>query len=52
MATNDFFSSKKSAAVFKHGILSRYPVVFAAKTGKLATGRKVISVPSSTARPG
>lgn len=33
-ANAGFFASKKSAAVFKHGILKRYPVVFAAKTGR------------------
>lgn len=30
----DFFASKKAMAVFKHGILHRYPVVFASKTAK------------------
>lgn len=30
---DDFFATKKSEAVFKHGILSRYPAVFAAKAG-------------------
>jgi three-Cys-motif partner protein len=38
----EFFASKKPAAVFKHGILSRYPVVFAAKTGKGVAGNRVI----------
>jgi len=33
-ANLEFFASKKSAAVFKHGILKRYPVVFAVKTGQ------------------
>ncbi|NBE80921.1 three-Cys-motif partner protein TcmP [Micromonospora rubida] len=33
-ANEDFFRSKKAAAVLKHGILKRYPVVFAAKTGR------------------
>jgi three-Cys-motif partner protein len=42
MASTDFFASKKAAAVFKHGILSRYPAVFAAKTGKLAIGGRVV----------
>lgn len=32
-SNDDFFATKRSAAVFKHGILKRYPVVFAAKTG-------------------
>ncbi|MDM4720119.1 three-Cys-motif partner protein TcmP [Micromonospora sp. WMMA1363] len=32
-SNDDFFATKKAAAVFKHGILSRYPVVFAAKAG-------------------
>ncbi|MGW0216184.1 three-Cys-motif partner protein TcmP [Micromonospora chokoriensis] len=35
MSNNDeFFRSKKAAAVLKHGILKRYPVVIAAKTGQ------------------
>jgi three-Cys-motif partner protein len=38
----DFFASKKAAAVFKHGILSRYPVVFAAKTGRTSVGKRVV----------
>jgi three-Cys-motif partner protein len=38
----DFFKSRKSAAVFKHGILSRYPVVFASKTGKDVDGNRVV----------
>jgi hypothetical protein len=33
-ANEEFFRSRKSAAVLKHGILKRYPVVFAAKTGR------------------
>lgn len=33
-ANEDFFRSRKAAAVLKHGILKRYPVVFAAKTGQ------------------
>ncbi|MFC0503616.1 three-Cys-motif partner protein TcmP [Micromonospora costi] len=33
-ANDDFFKSRKAAAVLKHGILKRYPVVFASKTGQ------------------
>ncbi|MBG6069420.1 three-Cys-motif partner protein TcmP [Micromonospora ureilytica] len=33
-ANDDFFRSRKAAAVLKHGILKRYPVVFASKTGQ------------------
>src|SRR5262249_43071272 len=34
MSSNeDFFAERKAAAVFKHAILSRYPVVFASKAG-------------------
>ncbi|MFE0592356.1 three-Cys-motif partner protein TcmP [Micromonospora echinospora] len=33
-AHDDFFRSRKAAAVLKHGTLKRYPVVFAAKTGQ------------------
>ncbi|HEU0086159.1 MAG TPA: three-Cys-motif partner protein TcmP [Pseudonocardiaceae bacterium] len=29
----DFFRERRAQAVFKHGILSRYPTVFASKTG-------------------
>ncbi len=32
-ANEDFFRERRAQAVFKHGILSRYPVVFASKTG-------------------
>ncbi|NIL56239.1 three-Cys-motif partner protein TcmP [Salinispora arenicola] len=32
-SNDDFFATKKSEAVFKHGILSRYPAVFASKAG-------------------
>lgn len=42
MAGTDFFASRKSAAVFKHGILSRYPVVFASKTGRKVDGNRVV----------
>jgi three-Cys-motif partner protein len=37
-----FFETRKSAAVFKHGILSRYPVVFASKTGRDVDGNRVV----------
>ncbi|MFY1617920.1 three-Cys-motif partner protein TcmP [Micromonospora sp. WMMD736] len=33
-ANDEFFRSRKAAAVLKHGILKRYPVVFASKTGQ------------------
>ncbi|MEU8311956.1 MULTISPECIES: three-Cys-motif partner protein TcmP [unclassified Micromonospora] len=33
-ANEEFFRSKKAAAALKHGILKRYPVVFASKTGQ------------------
>lgn len=32
-ANEEFFRERRTQAVFKHGILSRYPVVFASKTG-------------------
>lgn len=38
----EFFATKKAAAVFKHGILKRYPVVFAAKTGGRVEGKRVV----------
>ncbi|HZM82926.1 MAG TPA: three-Cys-motif partner protein TcmP [Candidatus Limnocylindrales bacterium] len=40
-SNEDFFITKKAAAVFKHGILSRYPVVFAAKAGMKVPGHRV-----------
>lgn len=36
----DFFRERRAQPVFKHGILSRYPTVFAAKTG--LAGRRVV----------
>ncbi len=40
MADNDaFFDEKKAAAILKHGVLRRYPAVFASKAGTLAGGR-------------
>jgi len=39
-SSKDFFRERRAQAVFKHGILSRYPTVFAAKTG-VAGGRVV-----------
>lgn len=39
-ANEEFFRERKAQAVFKHGILSRYPVVFASKTGW--GGRQVV----------
>ena len=42
MSSNeDFFASRKAAAVFKHGILARYPVVFAAKAGMAVENHRV-----------
>jgi hypothetical protein len=38
----DFFESRKAAAVLKHGILSRYPVIFASKTGKDVENNRVV----------
>jgi three-Cys-motif partner protein len=32
-ANEEFFRERRAQAVFKHGILQRYPVVFASKTG-------------------
>ena len=42
MAANErFFEQRQPAAVFKHGILSRYSTVFAAKAGSVTAGRVV-----------
>jgi three-Cys-motif partner protein len=38
--SKEFFQLRRAQAVFKHGILSRYPTVFAAKTG--VGGRRVV----------
>ncbi|WP_412743750.1 three-Cys-motif partner protein TcmP [Krasilnikovia sp. MM14-A1004] len=38
---DDFFNSKQAEAVFKHGIIKRYPVVFASKTGVAVKGNHV-----------
>jgi len=40
-SNEEFFATKKAAAVFKHGILSRYPVVFAAKAGMNVQNHRV-----------
>ena len=41
MSSNEeFFRERRAQAVFKHGILTRYPVVFASKTGQ--KGRPVV----------
>lgn len=37
--SQDFFRARRPQAVFKHGILYRYPVIFASKTGQ---SRKVV----------
>lgn len=40
MSANEaFFARRKAAAAFKHGILSRYPPVFAAKADSITGGR-------------
>ncbi|MFC4950789.1 three-Cys-motif partner protein TcmP [Pseudonocardia sp. GCM10023141] len=41
-ANDTYFQRRKPAAAFKHGILSRYPVVFAAKTGAATAGQRVM----------
>ncbi len=42
MPSNDeFFASRRAAAAFKHGLLRRYPVVFAGKAGSITSGRVV-----------
>lgn len=38
----DFFREKRAAAVFKHGILRRYAVVFASKAGSATPGGRVV----------
>jgi three-Cys-motif partner protein len=35
----EFFAERRAAAAFKHGILKRYPVVFASKAGSVTAGR-------------
>ncbi len=40
-ANGHFFQRRQAAAVLKHGVLKRYPTVFAAKTG-LTSGGKVV----------
>ncbi|MER7273475.1 three-Cys-motif partner protein TcmP [Dactylosporangium sp. NPDC000244] len=39
---DEFFNTKQAEAVFKHGILKRYPVVFASKTGSAVDGGRVV----------
>jgi three-Cys-motif partner protein len=41
-AHDDFFQRKQAAAVLKHGILTRYPPVFATMTGSTSTGGRVV----------
>ncbi|WP_436758514.1 three-Cys-motif partner protein TcmP [Streptosporangium sp. V21-05] len=43
-ANEDFFREKRAAAVFKHGILKRYPPVFAAKAGFRVKDHRVVFV--------
>ncbi len=40
-ANSEFFARRQAAAAFKHGILTRYPVVFAGKAGSITSGRVV-----------
>ena len=40
-ANSKFFACPQPAAAFKHGLLSRYPVVFASKAGSVTSGRVV-----------
>lgn len=40
-ANEDFFQKKQAAAVLKHGILARYPSVFATMTGSTSTAGRV-----------
>lgn len=37
-----FFDKEQAAAVLKHGLLRRYPRVFASKTGSTSTGNRVV----------
>lgn len=39
-----FFAEQQGAAVLKHGLIRRYPRVFASKTGKWATNHRVVLV--------
>lgn len=39
---DEFFNERRAAAVLKHGIIKRYPVVFASKAGSAVKGRKVV----------
>lgn len=39
-ASKEFFRERRAQAVLKHGILQRYPTIFASKTG--ARGRRVV----------
>jgi three-Cys-motif partner protein len=40
--SEDFFRERHAAAVFKHGILQRYAVVFASKAGSATRGGRVV----------
>jgi three-Cys-motif partner protein len=42
VSSDRFFVVKKAAAVLKHGILSRYMVVFATKVGSTSRGGRVV----------
>jgi three-Cys-motif partner protein len=41
-ANDRFFQKKQAAAVLKHGILKRYPIVFATKTGFTSKNGRVV----------
>jgi hypothetical protein len=41
-ANEAFFQRKQAAAVLKHGILERYPTVFATMTGSSSRGGRVV----------
>jgi len=41
-ANDDFFQRKQAAVVLKHGILTRYPPIFATMTGSTSSGGRVV----------
>lgn len=41
-AHDEFFQRRRAAAVLKHGILARYPPVFATMTGSTSSGGRVV----------
>lgn len=52
MAIDAFFKHKQPAAELKHGILSRYPIIFAAKTGSSASPDQRVVFLDGYAGPG